>query len=212
MTATTFLLLFFFVWFVVGLATAAVMARRGHDLWTWVMLGLLMGPLVLALVIPAVHRESHLAPETRSLHHGGGGPGAVSVLIGTDGSPDAEIAAATVSRLFGPQLGRVTVATVVDFDAADLAGAKATVTTRASELLEDTAALLEPVDADRVVLTGRPSDALLAYAIEHDVDLIVVGQRGAGLTPAVVGSTADQLVRQRRVPVLLTGVPECVHS
>ena len=37
----------------------------------------------------------------------------MSVLIGTDGSPDAEIAAATVSRLFGPQLGRVTVATVV---------------------------------------------------------------------------------------------------
>ena len=212
MTATTFLFLFFVVWFVVGLVTAAVMARRGHDLWTWVMLGLLMGPLVLTVAVRAVHRESRLAPETRSLHDGDGGPGSVSVLIGTDGSPDAEIAAATVSRLVGSQLGRVTVATVVDFDAADLPGAKAMVTANASRLLEDVAATLEPVDADRVVLTGRPSDALLAFAIEHDVDLVVVGQRGAGLAPALVGSTADQLVRQRCVPVLLTGVPACVHS
>jgi nucleotide-binding universal stress UspA family protein len=213
MDATTLLLLFFVVWFVVGLGTAVVMARRGHDLWTWTALGLLMGPLVLALAVRAVREESQLAPEVRSAHTGVSGPGDVSVLIGTDGSPDADIAAATVSRLFGPRLGRVTLATVIDFDAAELPRPdEAFVTAHASRLLDDAAETLAPLDADRVVLTGRTSDALLAYALEHDVDLIVVGQRGAGLTPALVGSTAERLARQRCVPVLLTGVPECVHS
>ena len=212
MTATGFLLLFFVVWIVVGLATAVVMARRGHDLWTWVALGILMGPLVLTIAVRAVRQETRLAPETRTVHSGRSGFGAVSVLIGTDGSADADIAIATVRRLFGDQLGQVTLATVLDFDAVDMPDRERAFTTaRARRMLEEAAELLGPVDADEVILIGRASDALLAYALEHDVDLLVVGQRGAGLTPALVGSTADRLTRQRQVPVLLTGVPECVH-
>jgi hypothetical protein len=39
------------------------------------------------------------------------------VLVGLDGSPEAGAALLTVLELLGPQLGRLTLATVIDLDA-----------------------------------------------------------------------------------------------
>jgi nucleotide-binding universal stress UspA family protein len=57
------------------------------------------------------------------------------------------------------------------------------------------------------VLTGRPDRALRAYAVAHGFDVIVVGNRGHGMSNAVLGSVATRLASQGEIPVLVAGVP-----
>lgn len=48
-----------------------------------------------------------------------------------------------------------------------------------------------------------PADAVVAYAREHGVDLIVTGTHGrTGLSRAVIGSVAEKIVRTAPCPVL----------
>lgn len=61
------------------------------------------------------------------------------------------------------------------------------------------------------VRRGRPADEILAYADEMDVDVVVLGRSGrTGLADRIVGSTADRVMRQSTVPVVL--VPEAVEE
>ena len=54
------------------------------------------------------------------------------------------------------------------------------------------------------VVEGHAADALLRYADENAIDLIVMTTHGrTGLARAVLGSISDQVVRQARCPVLL---------
>jgi nucleotide-binding universal stress UspA family protein len=54
------------------------------------------------------------------------------------------------------------------------------------------------------VVEGHTADALLRYADENAIDLIVMTTHGrSGLARAVLGSTSDQVVRRSRCPVLL---------
>ncbi|MEP6812807.1 MAG: universal stress protein [Actinomycetota bacterium] len=53
-------------------------------------------------------------------------------------------------------------------------------------------------------LTGDPADEIVAYADNHDVDLIVVGSRGRGMVAStLVGSVSDAVLREARRPVLV---------
>lgn len=50
---------------------------------------------------------------------------------------------------------------------------------------------------------GSPSDALVAYANEEDIDLIVMGTHGrSGLDRILVGSVAEHVVRNAPAPVV----------
>ena len=54
------------------------------------------------------------------------------------------------------------------------------------------------------VRRGRPHRAILRYADEEDVDLLVMGRTGEeSLADALLGSTADRVVRYATVPVVL---------
>jgi nucleotide-binding universal stress UspA family protein len=54
------------------------------------------------------------------------------------------------------------------------------------------------------VRVGRPADQIAAIAQEHQADLIIVGEHGrSGDLWGILGSTAEQLVRNAPVPVLL---------
>ena len=54
------------------------------------------------------------------------------------------------------------------------------------------------------VIEGHTADALLRYADENAIDLIVMTTHGhSGLARAVLGSISDQVVRHSRCPVLL---------
>ena len=194
-------------WLLIGIVCSFVMARRGHDPWSWGVLGALFGPLIVPLALAAARRDRGTDRIVHVWHTGERGAGPISVLVGVDGSLDSEAAACTVVELFGPRLGRLTLAAVVDFEAAESARAGDGVfSAEAREVLEDPAGYVADFDPDTVVLTGEPAHALLEYARDNDIDLLAVGTHGRGLSKAVLGSVAARLVRQRDIPVLVVGV------
>ncbi|WP_458209468.1 universal stress protein [Haladaptatus sp. NG-SE-30] len=60
------------------------------------------------------------------------------------------------------------------------------------------------LDAVGAVLEGRPSDSILDYVDDNDVDLIVMATQGrSGVGRMLLGSVAERVVRKATVPVLL---------
>lgn len=60
------------------------------------------------------------------------------------------------------------------------------------------------VDVVADVTDGRPSDRILGYADERNVDLIVMGTHGrTGVGRVLLGSVAERVARHSDVPVLL---------
>lgn len=56
------------------------------------------------------------------------------------------------------------------------------------------------------VSTGKPSEEILEYADEEDVDLIVMGRQGeTGLSRVLLGSAAENVARHSDRPVTLVG-------
>ena len=63
---------------------------------------------------------------------------------------------------------------------------------------------LSDVQYETIEEVGDPANQLAAFAEAHGVDLVVIGQRGAGLVERImVGSVADRLVHIAGVPVLV---------
>jgi nucleotide-binding universal stress UspA family protein len=130
------------------------------------------------------------------------------VLVGIDGSPDAEAAAIAAQQLFGSRLGGLTLAAVIDYDDAGPRGRADGSDDCIHEALEGAVMALDsPFEPETVVLTGPPASTLLEYACDHECDVIVVGARGRGMTRAFAGHVTSQLIRQHRVPVLVAGLP-----
>lgn len=204
-SATTALFGVLAAWLLVGIVCSAVMARRGHDPWSWGALGAVLGPLVVPLALGASRREAGERGIVRATAPGTPGGGPIGVLAGLDGSPEALAAAVGAVSLLGPRLGTLTLATVVDYDTAG------TRHQDAARMLDEAAAAIAGVEPATVVLVGKPANELLEYATSHDVDVVTVGARGRGLSRAVLGSTASALVRQHDVLVLVAGhVPTAV--
>ena len=202
MSPTAFLVSVSIVWLVIGVISSIVLGRRGHDPFRWGLFGALFGPLVIPMALAEMrreHRPAHVAPG------GARGAGPVDVLIGVDGSAEADEAFAAALKLFGPQLGRVAIAGVTYFDAeSSLAGRRAN-----AELSALLASYAERVgqhldhDADAVLLEGNPADALRSYALAESFDIVVVGRRGRGASTALLGSVATALAGESGVPVLI---------
>ena len=73
-------------------------------------------------------------------------------------------------------------------------------------------ALVPDADRDRVIVAttvATPYAEILAYAAEHDVDLIVMGTHGrSGVSHLLLGSIAERVVRRAPCPVLTVRRPE----
>lgn len=64
-----------------------------------------------------------------------------------------------------------------------------------------------PVVSD--VATGRPFVEIIAYARNHEIDMIVIGTHGrSGLKHVLLGSVAEKVVRKAPCPVLSIRHPE----
>ncbi len=60
------------------------------------------------------------------------------------------------------------------------------------------------VPAERRVIEGHPADDIMRLAEDAGMDLIVMGSIGVtGLTKFLLGSVAEKVVRNSRVPVLI---------
>ncbi len=61
MSATTALAIVMVAWLAVGVVTGIAMGRRGHDAFTWLLLGATLGPLVVPLAL-STHRRTGPTP------------------------------------------------------------------------------------------------------------------------------------------------------
>ena len=197
MTTTQLIILAF--WLVSGLFATLVMMRRGHRHWIWIAFGILLGPLAWLVFR---ERSEADAPHLEDLVQGSVRPG-LHVLVGIDGSPAAERAAATALEMLGALVGRITLATVIDYDTEE--DCEGGAEPAAWEMLHAVKARQAPSGPAEALLVGPPVDALLRFASEHGVDLIVVGPRGRGLSERVMGSVCTGLVSRSPVPVLVIG-------
>lgn len=180
-------------WVVIGGGTAIVMARRGHDVTSWAVLGLVLGPLAAAFAIGSARSEADAGPAV--LAAGRPGPGSVDVLVGIDGSPEASAALRAAVELHRQHLGRLCLAAVVPFDAEVDPGVTAA--------LQGTAAEVAALAPTTVVLRGEPADALGAHARAEGFEVLVVGARGRGRAAGPLGSVAARLAAGAPVPVLV---------
>jgi len=185
-------------WLVIGLMLSLVMGRRGHDGFSWLVMGSLLGPLAIVLALNS-SRHEQLGPTVLDTATHARSAGTVDVLVGHDGSPEAGAVLEAAIRLFGPRLGRLTLATVVPFDGG------AEVEPQAEVALRRVARLAKAPNAELEVLHGRPAEALRQRAAEGGYSVLAVGTRGQGVAGAVLGSTAAELARSSKVPVLMVG-------
>ncbi|NQT73744.1 MAG: universal stress protein [Chloroflexi bacterium] len=84
------------------------------------------------------------------------------------------------------------------------------------EYLESVATSMRERDLDvECVILHRisPDEAILEYAGENDVDIIAMTTHGrSGMARTLLGSVADSVVRQSRLPVLVINPPEITDN
>lgn len=58
-------------------------------------------------------------------------------------------------------------------------------------------------EVQTAVLRGKKAQAIISYATENDIDLIVIGTHGrTGLDRVIIGSVAEHIVRESPIPVV----------
>ena len=200
MSATTALLILLVAWIVIGVVAAIIMGRRGHAPFSWLLLGAVLGPLVVPVMLASRERPSAPRPEPRQAAGSDTGGHGIDMLFGFDRSEDSKGALVAAIALFGPYLDRLSIATVLEFEAST------TDTTAAEEELADVALLAAGLLERRpetLTLVGRPDEALVRHALGNAFDLLVIAPRGRGATRALFGSVASRLARAPHVPVAI---------
>jgi len=198
--ATAALFLVAFVWVSIGVIIAIVMGRRGFHAWSWLIVGVAFGPLAIPLALSARRRETPTL--FRTVADGMPGPGEVDVLVGVDGSDECRAALRSSLELFGPRIGRLTLAAVVDRDTADTPGLWEE-EARAESCLDELAGAVATPPPRSVLLEGDPARALMRFAVSEDYEVVAVGHRGRGASKSLLGSVASQLAKETEVPVLI---------
>ncbi|RQH02530.1 universal stress protein [Natrarchaeobius oligotrophus] len=132
-----------------------------------------------------------------------------AILVATDGS-DASTAALERALAVAERTGAVvhllavadTAGSPMTFgvdDVEELELAKRRLVDGVVETIDD-----RDVDVSGVVRRGAPAREIVRYADETDVDAIVLGRTGrAGAAGAMLGSTADRVLRRTGIPVLV---------
>lgn len=144
------------------------------------------------------------------------------VMLATDGSGSAAVAAELVGNIRWPSGTAIDIVRVIGEGGQDLvAGPWPAVGFRSLEAQTETVrdvqealvALAEPLQKSGLrtadfVLHGRPADALLAWIECHRPDVVIVGSRGVSpFERALVGSVSAELVDGSPVPVLVARRP-----
>ncbi|WP_040923815.1 universal stress protein [Saccharomonospora iraqiensis] len=192
------------LWAGTGLVTGLWMIRRGHDPF-WMAVAVALGPLFVPSALERAERRPRRAaplPEADAGPEPSHGPW---VLVGFDGSPEAEQAVTTALRLLGPRAGLLVVAEVVSYDTtADEADGP--MEAARDRLDEATARIRDAgVVARSEVLAGPPGETLRRFAVAQGMDLLVVGRRGRGRSLRWLGGVSTEVVGRSSVPVLVVG-------
>ncbi len=121
-----------------------------------------------------------------------------TIVVGTDGSPTASVAVEVAQKLAKRLHG-----TLVLVGALDAYGvSRQPLQTALYEAAE--AARAKKVDAIAELIEGTPGESILAAAIKHEADLIVVGNRGMGqATRFRLGSVPDWIAHDAPCDLLI---------
>jgi hypothetical protein len=166
---------FIVVWAGAGLSAAILLSRRGHDLQSLAGLALVLGPFFIPLALHMVRRRE---PTARSIHLVPSAPRhGRRIVIGLLGAPEAAADALPVLRSFG-DLGSVTLAVPIDYEAAD----RATwddVKRAAEQRLSQAATLLSEFEPGQVLVPGPPEQALAGLVTSREDIILLVSPVGA---------------------------------
>jgi nucleotide-binding universal stress UspA family protein len=137
------------------------------------------------------------------------------ILLATDGSPHAQLAAmkavdlakSTGARLHVVAVGRTFSQGVYEFYTETEEGRKA-LRREAQEVLDEQVRKIEEAGGTVAIaplkMGERRDEAIVHLAEEIGADLIVIGSRGrGGLRRALMGSVSDSVVRHAHCPVLV---------
>ena len=61
------------------------------------------------------------------------------------------------------------------------------------------------LDAKAVVRSGRISENIVDYAVDNDIDHIVIGKQGHGALQQILGGTAQKVANLSDIPVTIVG-------
>jgi nucleotide-binding universal stress UspA family protein len=189
------------LWVATGLVMGWVMGRRGHDPFSWGVVGVLLGPVGIAFAHWA--RQDALALARRSAPPLTGHRGPVDVLAGLDGSPQAEVALLSAVKLLGSRVGRLTAVTVISYDAAESAALRREQERAGEASFDRIRSELGEIQIERQTLQGRPTEVLKDLAVKDNYDTIVVGSAGRGMSKRLLGSTAESLTADSPVPIIV---------
>jgi len=66
------------------------------------------------------------------------------------------------------------------------------------------------IKSDTVILSGKAADRLTRYAVNNDIDLIIMATHGrSGISKLFWGSVAEKILRATEIPVLLIKTATC---
>ncbi|TLP48234.1 MULTISPECIES: universal stress protein [Cohaesibacter] len=128
----------------------------------------------------------------------------VPVAFDADHDPSAALAAA---KVLADQGGKVTLIHVLDAVPAYVAAqvpkeVRIEARDKIKHDLKEKATIFP--DAEIVVIDGHAGTAIVEYADDHDIDLIVVASHRPGLQDYFLGSTAARVVRHANCAVHVT--------
>ena len=140
------------------------------------------------------------------------------ILVPLDGSELSETALVHAVALAKPLQAQLVLLHVVvfltrDFDVIPMeAASSAEVMADAKRYLERTAGNVRRlgIAVTTSVESGRVADTIVDYAVDHEVDLIVMSTHGrTGAARWLIGSVADRVLRQSVSPVMIVRPQEC---
>ncbi len=135
-----------------------------------------------------------------------------NILIATDGSKHSERAA-----MFGIELAKLSGGTVTAIYVADtsrmghlpdnelLFSIRELLFKEGNEAISYIKKLAEETDVafEKAIVEGNPGDEIIKFASKADMNVIVIGNVGrTGLDKFLLGSVAEKVVRNSKVPVL----------
>src|SRR5688572_20648349 len=121
-----------------------------------------------------------------------------TIVVGTDGSPTATVAVEVAQKLAKRLRGRLVLVGALDAYGVS----RQPLQTALYEAAEGARA--KKVDATAELIEGTPGESILAAAIKHDADLIVVGNRGMGqATRFRLGSVPDWIAHDAPCDLLI---------
>ena len=187
------------VWGLSGLIIAALLARHGHNFWLYAVLGLGYGPFLVAIWLGAAQKPgATLVAAGRPVNPSGW----IDVLVGLDGSEAAVESTSKVLDTLGPAIRRIRFASALDYELTNAMN-KFELDDHRRDHLRDAATDLGYPEAELALVSGQPDKALVAHAMENDLNLLVVAHRRNPNIGAVRGSTVGRLARNAEVAVLI---------